>query len=106
MGMRRKKRRSVRGESFVELLIAVLIVAFGCAIIATMFAVSLGLNKGAREKDDEYYRTLTEMEQGLPTGEKAPVEIDDGSGSENGKITVETELYGEGGLFSYRKEGE
>lgn len=59
-----KKSKSKSGETFVELIIAVLIVAFGCLILATAYSASLDVNIGAAEADEEYYSQMDLIEKG------------------------------------------
>lgn len=58
-----RKLQSKRGETFVEILIAILIVAFGCVLIATMYAAAMNMNVKASKQDDDYYGALSEIEQ-------------------------------------------
>ncbi len=94
-----KKLRSRRGDTFVEVLIAVLIVAFGCLVIGTMFASAMTLNLSAKAKDDAYYEALSQMEQADKNAGTQKVEVTDGTNS----ATVETDKYGNDELYSYRK---
>ena len=96
-----RKLQSKKGESFVELLIAVFIVALGCLLIATMYTSSFNLNLDAQHKDETYYGAVSDME-GMPeTDQKLQVKITEKGGKEN---TVEAKKYGEDDFFAYRKE--
>lgn len=57
------KLKDRRGESFIEILIAILIVAFGCLLIATMYTSAMNLNIDASQKDSDFYKAVSEMEQ-------------------------------------------
>lgn len=72
-----RKLRSQRGESFVEILVAILIVAFGCMLVASMYTSSMNLNLSAAKNDKSYYEALSDMEKmpKLPDGTKTPDEI-------------------------------
>ena len=88
---------SRKGESFVELLIAVLVVAFGCLIVGVMYSVAFNANLKAKEQDTEYYDALSTMEQMEGTGETFQVTVD------GADVTVEK--FGNETYSSYRKEG-
>lgn len=94
-----QKISSKRGESFAELLVAVLVVVFGCLIIASLFATSLDLNRTAAEKDNAYYDSLTEMETNGTSLGDFQVDINDNGGS----IPIETQRYGNEDYTSYSK---
>lgn len=97
-----RKIKSKRGETFVEVLIAILIVAFGCMVIAVMYTTAMHLNLKAAERDDEFYATLTETEQmleGEPTGSGQVVLQD-----EKGNLEVTVETFGNDENGAYRKE--
>lgn len=100
-----KKLRSRRGETFIEILCAVLIAAFGTTIIVTMLTTAMQLNKVAKQNDSDYYSSVTEMEQ--MTEKKGAVEVEiadaDDPEGEGGKVTVTTDRYGDGEYSSYRK---
>ena len=56
------KTRTRAGESLVEILIAILIVALGCVVIATMYSAAMNMNVEASRQDDEFYEAMSEME--------------------------------------------
>lgn len=98
-----KKLRSKRGETFAEILIAILIVAFGCMIIAVLYDSSLDLNIKASEQDGAFYSALSETEQ-LLDGESSGtghVIIED----EEGSLSVEVGTYGDGSAAAYKRQG-
>lgn len=95
-----KKSKSRRGESLAELLIAVIIVALGCLLIATMYAASMSINIEAKKSDDGFYDALTEMEFSGGDGVNASVRLTDGEGD---NIEIPVKQYGNDGFSSYRK---
>ena len=96
-----KKIKSKQGETFIELLIAILIVAFGCFLIATMFNASMNLNITAQNKDKDFYQAITDMESENNIKDKNyKMLITDESGKTT-DVTVNT--YGDGKLSAYRK---
>lgn len=95
------KIKSKKGETFIELLIAILIVAFGCFLIATMFNTSMNLNITAQNKDKDFYQAITEMEsESQSKDDNYKMLITDESGKTT-DVTVST--YGDGKLSAYRK---
>lgn len=96
---RGNKLNARRGETFVELLVAVLVVAFASLIVAVMYSTAFQANLDAQESDKTYYGALTEMESMKKKNEKSlEVTITDGTGS----TTVEVDEYGNGTYSSYR----
>ena len=59
MGKLFRKIQSKSGETFVEILIAILVVAFGCLLIATMYTSAMNLNLKASKDDDDFYKAMS-----------------------------------------------
>ena len=98
-----RKLKSKRGESFVEILIAILIVAFGCMLIATMYVSSMNLNIAAAEKDEEFYQAVSQMEQlfdGSETSERKSAQITD----EKSSKSVDIDVYGDKTNAAYKRK--
>lgn len=98
-----RKFKSKRGETFVEILLAIVIVGFGCMLIATLFGTSFTLNLEAQKKDDAFYQAITEMEERGDddiSGSDFRVQITD---EENKSIDVGTNRYGDDAFSSYRR---
>lgn len=100
----KKIPRRKRGESFVELLIAVLIVAFGCLMIATMYSASMSINISANEQDADFYKALEEIEKTGTSEKDVTVTIDEGDSESESDITVKVKEYGEGQISAYKKD--
>lgn len=100
-----RKLKSKKGESLAEILIAILIIAFGCMLIAAMYSASMSMNLDAQDADKDFYDAITKMES-MGSGDKSgdlTVGITDENGAtEKGDIKVDR--YGSGGLSSYRKQ--
>ncbi len=100
-----KKLRSRKGEGFAELLVAVLVVAFGCALIASMYAASMSLNLKAKEEDDKYYDALSDMET-MQNKKEHETEIrvfdKDEHGQETEEFNVGVREFGNDQYSSYR----
>lgn len=97
-----RKLKSKRGESFMEILISILIVAFGCMLIATMYVSAMKMNMIASEKDDEFYKAVSQMEQMFEeskpdTSKKAQI-TDDG-----GSLPVSIDIYGDDSNAAYKR---
>lgn len=67
--------RARRGETFVEVLIALLITALATLLLAAMVGVSGSIDIAARKKDEEFYAALTRVEQ-QDTGAQKPEPTD------------------------------
>lgn len=102
MGKLFRKIKSKSGETFVEILIAILVVAFGCLLIATMYTSAMNLNLKASKDDDDFYKAMSETEQ-MFDGEKT------GSGNvvmedQDGKIQeIEIDVYGDEKNSAYKR---
>lgn len=93
-----RKLKSRKGESFVEILIAILIVALGSLLIATMYNTSMDLNITASQQDDDYYKAVSEMEKMYdsttePTKGKVVIQEDTASGDKSYEGSIE--IYGD-----------
>lgn len=98
-----RKLKSKRGESFVEILISILIVAFGCLLIATMYSSAMNMNIQASKKDDDYYKAVSEMEQmfgGEPSEKNKEVEIKD---ENNNSLVTGVKIYGNDDNAAYKR---
>lgn len=100
-----RKLKSKSGESFVEILISVLIVAFGCMLIATMYSAAMNMNVKASKEDKEYYETVSEMEQlfeSRPSESQKRAEIKDDSGNSD---FFDIDIYGDSSNAAYKRSG-
>ena len=94
----KKAAAKLRGrETFIELLIAVLVVAFGCMIIATMFTAAMNGNIQAQKKDMDYYNAVSQMEE-MTEGSDIQVTIE----GEDGTTQVNGQKYGNDAYSAYR----
>lgn len=98
-----KKIKSNSGETFIELIIAILIVAFGCMLIGTLYTSSLNMNITAKNKDDAYYSDLNDMTASDKSYGEGKITITDDEGD---FITVDVDVYGSDDLTSYRKQNK
>ena len=98
------KLRSKKGETFVEILIAILIVAFGCMLIASLYGASMKLNLEAKQNDDDYYGAINEMETMGENGKNITIKITgENQNGETEEINVTVQSYGNDEFTAYRK---
>lgn len=109
-----KKLRSKKGESFVEILIAILVIAFAVVMVSTLYTAAFHMNVSAKQKDDAFFEALQKVEQmNADDAESGSVKIDDkvvdgdsGTESDNASTNLEVDAYKGDGLTSFReKEG-
>ena len=98
------RSRRNKGESFVEILIAILIVAFGCVILATLYSSAMDLNLTAAKKDDAFYDSVSQTEQMFDNGTKTGEEkaIIEGENGDSARVTIET--YGDYDNAAYKRK--
>ncbi len=103
-----KRLKSKRGESLAEILIAVLIAALGCMLIATMFVSAFSLNKQASDMDDAFYQSMSDTEKVYESNSsgsgKIVINEDDGVDNDGG-LEVDVDIYGEGKNITYKRSG-
>lgn len=71
------KLRSRLGESFVEVLVALLIVALAAMLMASMVAASGSIDANTRELDEKFYDAVSKLES------------DGGTSTTGNKVTVD-----------------
>lgn len=54
--------RAQRGETLVEVLVALLIVTLATLLLASIVSVSFSVNLTARQKDEKFYKALSKVE--------------------------------------------
>lgn len=100
----RKKLKSSRGETLVELLASILIASLSVILLTAGVAVSVNINKSADETDEKFYQELSlaeKQENGTHIGDM-PVALQF-SGNEGKKINpVKVYMYGGEHLRSYK----
>lgn len=99
------KIKSRKGETYIEVLFAVLVIAFATLIVAVLYSTAFNLNVSAREKDDAFYTALQQVERLDPNiKEKNPdtqVTITGDGGASN---RVNVDAYESGGITAYRAQ--
>ena len=98
----RRKLKSQKGETLVETLAALLVVALGTAVFAGMVTVSSRINSRAIDRDRDYYKALTQAET-VAGGESAAVTVTDESDKKD-TVKVVLSKGDDGKLVSYRAE--
>ena len=99
------KIKSRKGETYIEVLFAVLVIAFATLIVAVLYSTAFNLNVSAREKDDAFYTALQQVERLDPdikeTNPDTQVTITGDGGASN---TVNVDAYESGGITAYRAQ--
>ena len=62
MTERRRAPRARRGETFIEVLIALLIVVLSTLLLVVMVGASGSIDIAARQQDEKFYEALSEVE--------------------------------------------
>lgn len=85
-----KKLTGKRGETMVETLAAVLIVAVAAAMLATMVASAVRITSRAKEADAAFYQELSAVEKGKTKLDEKTVHISvTGTGTREETMTVD-----------------
>lgn len=108
------KIKSRKGETYIEVLFAVLVITFATLIVAVLYSTAFNLNVSAREKDDAFYTALQQVERldpdikvkeetnpGNPGNPDTQVTITGDGGASN---TVNVDAYESGGITAYRAQ--
>lgn len=97
----RKKLRDCRGETLAEVFASILIAALSVAMLFGGIMTAVRVDGAARELDADYFQALSAAESQTGAAEQGfAVRIQGGAG---GSRAVAVELYGGGGLYSYRE---
>ena len=100
----RRKLKSVRGESLVELLASILIGGLSVSLLATLIITSVHMKKSVQERDKEYYESLKKAEAQKETNastESVKVEVTI-AGAASGSTEIPVTYYGDDNMVSYR----
>lgn len=100
-----KKLRNNRGETLLEGLIAVMIAALSMTMLLSCVTASSHTGTGAKEMDDKFYQTLSDVEGHSGTNipsEEVTITNKEGA-TAAAPTTVSVTVYGDGGLYSYSK---
>lgn len=101
-----RKLRERSGETLVEVLIALLIIALSSFLLAVMVSTAGNIDMTTRNRDREFYEELTHAdtrtveEGGAPKDGNVVIAVD----GEADPIEVEVNVYGGVGLASYAKK--
>ena len=87
------------GESFSEVLVAILIVAMAALLMASMVSASGSIDRAARMEDADFYEAISNVEEGTATTSPGTVTITDGTETVN--IEVNTYSDSEDRLTAY-----
>lgn len=107
----RERLASHSGETLVETLVSVLVIAMAALLLASMISASGSIDISARNEDDEFYKSLSAAELQADTSESGSIEIivqkqNGGEYTDEGAPeTVQVDAYGADGLASYKVRG-
>lgn len=104
-----KKLYNDRGETLIEVLAAILIASLSVALMFGCVMASTTMDDNAKALDQQHYADLTaaDAQSAAPDPGAAPAPVP-------GTVTIQREdvkatpgitIYGEGGMYSYRRSG-
>ncbi len=103
------KLRSRRGESFVEVLVAIMVVGLAALLMASMVSVSGSIDMNTREKDKKFYEISSKVESydiNIASSDTTKVEMSEAPAA-GGYFTVsmDVKIYtdADGTLKAYKK---
>lgn len=112
------KLKSRKGETLVEILVGILIIALAAAMFASMYHAAGAIDLKAREADSKFYDIVSELEkQEKPSEDKEVESYKENGGQivvtvtdENGHITkwwnFDVDVWAADDMYSYKvKEG-
>lgn len=104
-----RKFKSHRGETLAEVLVALLIVTLATLMLAAMATASNSISITARQKDEEFYQALRDVEAmksdnvvGGATPQKFTVNIT-GDGTDDATADVNVYVSEDGELAAYKE---
>ena len=106
-----KKLRDTRGETLVEVLAAILVASLSVTLLFSCVMASSNLDVQAKSVDEDYYQALSAADGQTegPTVEGGTAKYPKQAGTVTIKgaseVPVDIEIYGGGGLYSYRRPG-
>lgn len=103
--MKRHKLRSERGETLVEVLASVLIVSLSVMMVVGSVMASSNVDVKTEELDKKYYDALTNAETHGGEKVKTGVKIEIKNEKNNKTATLDFDLYGGAGMYSYERAG-
>lgn len=99
-----RKLQSRRGETLVETLVTILIVALSAGLLVVMAATAVRMGQSADEKAEAYYKELAAAE--AASGTRSGTAVIGGDLENTGQVSVPIRITGEDDeLRAYRKDG-
>ena len=99
--------KSRAGESFSEVLVALLIVALASMLLAAMYSASGSVDAKVKQEDSEFYKEISAVEAATDPAKKVAgdnkISIKDSGGSFTAEIDVDVYKTDDGTLKSYEK---
>ena len=68
------KLTSRRGETLVEILVAVLIIALASGMFASLYSASMNINLTARREDEAFYKAVGDLENMIDSDDETPTD--------------------------------
>ena len=101
------KLRNRKGESLIEMLVAILIFTLASVVLYSMITTATDMNAQARQKDDSNQEQMValEMRSGTPKNGTVSIKVTSVNGTVKTMGPVRVLLYGEAnGLYAYYPE--
>ncbi len=102
-----KKLKSKSGETLMEILVAILILALSAGLFASMYTASANINRSAREKDEKIYDAVGELEDfigstsGGTEGTVTYTPLDSEGEPQSGEGNVKVQVFTQDGMTAY-----
>lgn len=87
------------GESFSEVLVAILIVAMAALLLASMVSASGSIDRATRMEDEDFYTAISAVEEGAGTSTTDTDTVTITYGTET--VNIEVNKYSQDGLTAY-----
>lgn len=94
------KLKSRLGETFTEILVALLIVALASMLLVSMYSASGSIDMATREQDKEFYEAISQVEKMEGTGDPGTITVS--GGGTNIEINVNVYSDTDGTLKAYK----
>ncbi len=104
-----KKFISPKGETLVELLVSIMVIAISVLLLVGMYQASGSINRAAREMDDELYNSVTEVGNRAGESQKGTVTFEindpfaDGFSPDDSTGEIEVDIYFNDTVSAYSK---
>lgn len=103
--MKFKKLTSRKGETLVEILVAILIIALAAGLFASMYMAAMSINSSARKQDEQFFDAVEKLEQAVDENKTKSdktvtyTPVGEGAGASS---SAQVEVVTEDGMSVYR----